>query len=224
MSAPLLQNVQNFFHQIALQAEFISSIFFYALVFNLFNWFLLGSHLNKLGIIPRKFFGIFGIFFSPILHGDFKHYIFNALPFAALILFSLTLLSPVEFLANFLTMHLLSFVLIWCFARPGIHIGASGLICALYGWILTLTFFEPNGLNILILFIMLLYFGGVLMSLFPTQPGVSWEGHLLGFISGIITYFLYSSSLKKSMIGLAVLFQNFITPLLETMDNLIGVF
>ena len=222
MSAPLLSQIQNLAHQIADDAHLMASIFFYALIFNLINWILLGSRLNILGIYPRKILGIFGFIFSPILHGDFKHFIFNAFPFAALILLSLSLVSSKVFLANILTMHLLSSIFTWSFARHGFHIGASGLICALYGWILTTTYFEPSALSLMILFIVLIYFGGVLMSLFPTQPGVSWEGHLFGFISGVITYFIFHSSYQISLLNFAEIFQEKTLPLLKILHDSIG--
>ena len=164
--------------------------FTYCYIFNLVNWFFLGSILNIFGIIPRNLFGLCGLFFYPILHGDSKHFFSNALPLYCLIIFCLA----VEPLDNFLTICLISHILtgagLWRFARSGIHIGASALGSALYGWLLTVNINEPSLSGFIILFILLVYLGGILAGLMPQKRNISWEGHLIGFTSGITTYFI----------------------------------
>ncbi|HEX4044586.1 MAG TPA: hypothetical protein VHZ76_02850 [Gammaproteobacteria bacterium] len=52
------------------------------------NW-MIGYRLNFLGIRPRKFFGLVGIFFSPFLHSNFNHLFFNSIPLGILASFVL---------------------------------------------------------------------------------------------------------------------------------------
>lgn len=166
-------------------------IFFaYCYIFNLFNWFFLGSILNIFGIIPRNLFGLCGIFFYPVLHGDSKHFFSNALPLYLLIIFCLAIESFYTFLTICLICHILTAAGLWFFARNGVHIGASALVSALYGWLLTVNINEPSISGFIILFILLAYLGSILSGLMPQEKNISWEGHLIGFTSGIITYFL----------------------------------
>ena len=46
----------------------------------------IGSDINfyEYGIYPRRIKGLVGIFFAPILHGDFSHIISNAIPLLVL--------------------------------------------------------------------------------------------------------------------------------------------
>src|SRR3989338_8493449 len=58
---------------------------------------LVGYRLNVLGIWPRHFFGLIGIPFSPLLHGNFQHLILNTLP---LFVFSNFILFQLAFIIN----------------------------------------------------------------------------------------------------------------------------
>ena len=75
---------------------------------------------------------------------------------------------------------------VWLMARSSIHIGASGLIFGYLGYLMSIGFWErrlgPALLSIVIGFL----YGGMLWGVLPGQPGVSWEGHLFGFLGGIL--------------------------------------
>ena len=146
--------------------------------------------LNLLGIWPRKIFGWIGIPFSPFLHANFSHLIFNAIP---LFIFSnLILLQGVRtFYVASIIIILISGILTWCFARDGIHIGASALIMGYLGFILTGIYHQPNYLSVIVGVACLYYFGAMLTGLFPQQDkSISWEGHVFGFAAGILTAYL----------------------------------
>jgi membrane associated rhomboid family serine protease len=153
--------------------------------FNLINWWVLNSALNVFGIYPRHLIGLPGIFFSPFLHGDFNHLFFNSIPLIALANFvligGLTLFIDVT-----LFIVIGSGILVWLFGRRGIHIGASSLIMGYFGYLLANTYFFQSGMSLIIGIITVYYFGGLVLGLFPTQEKVSWEGHLLGFITGVV--------------------------------------
>lgn len=84
---------------------------------------------------------------------------------------------------------LISGFLIWCFAKPGLHIGASAVITG-YWSLLVSNIAEQGGLTAIILgVISLYYFAGIFLGVFPGKKGVSWEGHLFGLIAGILVSF-----------------------------------
>lgn len=148
-----------------------------------------GKRLLILGIIPRNIYGLPGILFAPLLHANFNHIFFNSIPLVVLSNFILIQGLPF-FLYVTLYITLLSGILIWCFAKPGIHIGASALITG-YWALLVGDIYQQGTLTALILgVISLYYFAGIFLGVFPGKKGVSWEGHLFGLIAGfIVGYF-----------------------------------
>ncbi len=153
-------------------------------LFNLLHW-ALGSPLMVLGIRPRRFSGLIGIIFSPVLHQNFNHLFFNSIP-----LFVLGLILLTEGLHTFLMITAFMIVLgglgVWLLARSARHIGASGLISGYFGYILILAYFKPNYTTVFIAGLVFYYFGSILLGLFPREARVSWESHLFGFLSGLL--------------------------------------
>lgn len=164
---------------------FFLSLFLLAMLY-VFRFFR--PYLVFLGIIPRKWFGVLGIFTSPFIHADFNHYFFNLFPL--IILSAFLMVFGFDFYLNIsVILIVLSGTLIWCFARPGVHIGASALITAYWGFLVTEAFLGgSDNINNFIGFICLYYFTGIFFGIFPREEQVSWEGHLLGLISGVGIY------------------------------------
>ena len=157
-------------------------------VVHLINY-LLKYRLNYLGIYPRHPLGIFGIVFSPFLHGNAAHLIVNSIMLAVLMTLVLMGGRPTFYCASAMII-LISGGLTWLFARPGLHIGASSLIMGYWGYLIVNSYQHPSLLTIIIAIVCLYYFGGMFMNLFPRDKKVSWEGHVSGFIAGIVTSFL----------------------------------
>ena len=65
------------------------------------------------------------------------------------------------------------------------HIGASGLIFGYLGFLLARGFFEKSVPWVLLALTVLCVYGGVLLGMVPFQAGVSWQGHLFGFLAGV---------------------------------------
>lgn len=163
------------------------------------NNLMLGGALNILGLIPRSFSGLFGIFFSPFLHANFNHVFFNSIPLFALM--NLVLLdSDIVFYIVTSSIVFWSGLFVWLLGRKAIHIGASGLILGYWSYCL---FEIPNkgAVQAIVLGIVCIYqFGTLAMELVPSEKSTSWEGHLYGFISGIMTAYLlpyYEQGLVK---------------------------
>ena len=191
----MLDNISN---ELALFIESSRSVMLLLLkiigglwAFNLFNW-ATGSRLNILGLFPRKKYGLPGLIFSPLLHANFTHLLFNTLPFFALSLFILST-GVSQYIKATLIIWLVQGLLLWCFGRKGNHIGASGLIAGYFSFVLTQAIQRPSITTLFVGGIALYYFGGILLSLFPSEERVSWEGHLFGFLAGILTVFLLSN-------------------------------
>jgi membrane associated rhomboid family serine protease len=157
-------------------------------LFNGLNW-CLGAPLNKLGILPRQRRGLIGIFFAPLLHSNFNHLFFNSIP---LLVLSVLIISMNVWTFWWVTIFisLVSGLAVWLVGRRGNHIGASALIAGYFGYVLALAYEKPSVTSLFLGGITLYYFGGILLSVFPQQEKVSWEGHLLGMLSGILAMYL----------------------------------
>ena len=162
--------------------------------------FLLGSRLQANGIRPRTSAGLAGILWSPFLHGGYAHLISNSPPF--LILSMLTLTGG---LARYLKASAiiigLGGLMVWAFAIGSNenHIGASGWVFGLLGFLLTAAFIEMKPVTIAVgLFAFFFYWSFVFG--FVPSAGISWEGHLFGFIAGIVAAKLtVSKGSKRSL-------------------------
>lgn len=166
-------------------------------------WFLeivdsyLGGRLDVYGIIPRNAIGLRGILFSPFLHGGFAHLSANTVPF--LVLGWLIMLRETS---DFFVVTIISMVVggvgVWLFASPySIHIGASGVIFGYFGFLLLRGYFERSFAAILFSLIVGLLYGGIIWGVLPGQPGISWQGHLFGFIGGAIAARLLARKRSK---------------------------
>lgn len=149
----------------------------------------LGKRLLLLGIIPRRWYGLPGILFAPLLHANFNHLFFNSIP---LLVLSNFLLIPGLYYFIFVTLliTLLSGFLIWCFAKPGLHVGASAVITGYWGLLVSNIYREGSVTAVILGGISLYYFAGIFLGVFPGKKGVSWEGHLFGLLAGLLTSYL----------------------------------
>ena len=138
--------------------------------------------LEKLGLIPRSFFGLTGIVAMPFLHGNFAHLLSNTVPLA--ILLGLMVVSRPRPWSTMIVLTLISGIALWLFGRSALHIGASGLIYALMGFLIATGILERRLTSAAIaLFVGITYGASILGGILPT-PGVSWEGHLFGLLAG----------------------------------------
>jgi membrane associated rhomboid family serine protease len=153
-------------------------------------WFLeiadiaLDGRLNYLGIIPRTGIGFRGIFFAPFLHQNFRHLISNSIPFLVMGWFVMLRGIP-EFFKVSAIVLLCSGIGVWMFGAPGLHIGASGVIFGYFGFLVSRAFFDRSVLSFSLALAVGLLYGSLIWGVLPTQYGISWEGHLFGFLGGI---------------------------------------
>lgn len=179
----LATTIYNFALQVAnylpLTLGIIAAIWIIQLINN-----ILRSRLSHLGIYPRSIFGLIGIACAPFLHQNFAHVFFNSLPL--FLLLNAVLLSGyhVFFVVTLFIIVAAGFA-IWLFGRRAIHIGSSTVIMGYFGYLLANAYQNPTMASIFLVLIVLYYFAGLIFALIPGKKGVSWEGHIFGFLAGI---------------------------------------
>ncbi len=146
--------------------------------------------LDQYGIIPHEIGGLRGILFAPFLHGGFQHLMANTIPFITLGWFVMLQETSDFFIVTLITM-VVSGLGTWLIGSPSsVHVGASGLIFGYLGFLLLRGFFQRNLPSILLSILVGIFYGGLIWGVLPTDPRVSWEGHLFGFVGGIISAYL----------------------------------
>lgn len=178
---------------------FGSAVVPFRLTFLMWATFYLESliHLPLIvfGIEPRTFHGLIGIFTAPLIHGDIFHLISNTIPLlflgSVLFFFYEKIGGAVFFRAYFWTN-----ILVWLFARPANHIGASGVVYALAFFLIFFGFFRRDFMSLFISTIILLLYGGIFYGVLPSDPRVSWESHFAGGLVGIASAITFSKQTK----------------------------
>lgn len=148
-----------------------------------------GGFFRSFGIIPRNISGLSGIVFAPFLHGGLVHLISNLVP-----LFVLTLLmlshGRTRFVLVFTTSALIGGLLVWLFGRSANHIGMSGVIYGLFGYLVVAGFISREFKLFIVSCLVAFVYGGLILGVLPTLPQVSFESHLFGLLVGIAMAFI----------------------------------
>ena len=141
-------------------------------------------NLNTLGIYPRTISGLKGVLFSPLVHGSLDHLYNNTIPIAVLTAALFYFYRGIS-LKVLIFGILLSGLLTWIIGRPSYHIGASGLIYVLASFIFFKGVFTKHFRLIALSLGVVFIYGSMLWYMFPIKDGISWEGHLSGFVAGL---------------------------------------
>ncbi|MFK8075263.1 MAG: rhomboid family intramembrane serine protease [Granulosicoccus sp.] len=153
--------------------------------------------LEALGLVPRTSSGLVGIVAMPFLHADFTHLVGNTMPLAVTLL--LLAGSRANSMGIVTIITLCTGVGLWVFGRTALHIGASGLVFGLITFHICAGIFEKRLRSVILALIVgFLYASTALQGIIPFQKGVSWEGHLIGAISGGLVALLISRTLTQS--------------------------
>jgi len=152
--------------------------------------------LQQYGLIPRTGIGLIGIFSSPLLHASWQHLLGNSISFTFFAII-LALLEGEKMFIKIFLMVLIGGSLTWLMGRSANHIGASGLIFALWSYLLLAGWFSKSVKYILISLLLIFFYSGMIFGILPGKPGVSFEGHFFGAVAGIIVAWIYHKKSKK---------------------------
>lgn len=167
------------------------------LVIALFYWVvpLVGFDARLLALHPRDPDYWSGIFTVPLVHGSNSHLINNLLAFMALSALLFVVYSRVAVLVLVL-LWVGTGALMFVFARPEFfHIGASGVVYALIFFLFAVGILVRRRTPVTITLLVALYYGGAVWGIFPIEEGVSWDGHLMGAIAGVVCAWLFRRSI-----------------------------
>ncbi|MFN8283865.1 MAG: rhomboid family intramembrane serine protease [Chitinophagales bacterium] len=153
---------------------------------------LSGFDFGVFGIHPRDTASLLGILTCPLVHGSWEHLLSNTLP---LLVFGVILFLSYEKFAIWIWLlnYFFTGLLVWLFARDSFHIGASGIIYGLASFLFFSGFFRFDIKAIAIASGVAIFYGGMIWGILPTQPGVSWESHLFGGITGGVLAYLFKN-------------------------------
>tara|TARA_B110000037_G_scaffold217266_1_gene277964 strand:+ start:8330 stop:8998 length:669 start_codon:yes stop_codon:yes gene_type:complete len=149
-------------------------------------------NFNNYGILPQKIRGLKGVFFSPFIHGSTSHLFNNSVPLFILLGFLFFFYRIVAFKV-LVVGTILTGILTWTYARNSYHIGASGVIYLLFSFIFFSGILRKHYRLVALSLIVVFLYGGLIWYVFPIDDGVSWEGHLSGFLTGLMLTFLYKN-------------------------------
>jgi membrane associated rhomboid family serine protease len=150
----------------------------------------LSLHLPRLGIYPREAGALGGILLAPLIHGSWSHLISNSF---ALFVLGIVLLYgyPRSAPAVLLLITIGSGLGVWLFARGSYHVGASGLTHGLMFFVFVSGILRRDRLSIGLSLIVFFLYGGMIWTVFPQQPDISYESHFFGALTGVIAAFLF---------------------------------
>ena len=151
---------------------------------------VLGLDLHHLALYPRTQSGLLGILTAPLIHGSWQHLFGNSLP--TVILASMLLYGyPKSRYRALLTIWLLGGIGVWLFARSSFHLGASGITHGLFFYLFVGGILRRDRRSAAILMIVFYMYGGMLLTIFPGDPGVSFESHFFGALGGALSAYMY---------------------------------
>ncbi|MFQ3679088.1 MAG: rhomboid family intramembrane serine protease, partial [Pseudanabaenaceae cyanobacterium] len=144
-----------------------------------------GRTLDVYGILPRTPIGLRGILFAPFLHGGFEHLLANTVPFL-IMGWLVSARGRADFLWVSAIAALSSGLGTWVFGRPALHIGASGVVFGYFGYLLFRGYFERSAIAVAVTLVTGITYGSLIWGVLPSQGHISWEGHLFGFLGGVL--------------------------------------
>lgn len=150
----------------------------------------LGLRLYQLGVYPGELHGLAGILSAPLIHGSWNHLVANS---SALLILGTALLYgyPRAALPVIALVYIGSGIGVWLFARNSFHFGASGLTHGVMFFVFTAGILRRDRLSIALSMIVFFLYGSMVWSIFPQEPGVSYESHFFGALTGVLSAFIF---------------------------------
>ncbi len=149
------------------------------------------SDFYEWGVYPRTVWGLRGVLFSPFIHGSMQHLWNNTIPLFLLLMALFYFYNKVSVKVLGIG-YVMTGVLTWLIAQDNFHIGASGIIYFLVVFLFFKGIQTKHYQLIALSLTIVMVYGGLVWYIFPdVKEGISWEGHLAGFVSGVVVNFLF---------------------------------
>lgn len=171
---------------------------------------------RSLALRPRTLDGLSGILATPLLHGSFGHLMSSTMSW--LVLGTLVVLLVRRPWLVLTGIWLLSGALLWLAGRPArtwicnhpdgydacvtpLQVGASGVIYGVAAFVVAYGVITRR-IGAIIGAVVVLFFQGIslVLGMLPgtSGPGVSWEGHLVGAIAGVVVALLMTRTTRAA--------------------------
>ncbi len=150
---------------------------------------LAGWDPAPLGVRPGLVDGLHGILTAPLIHGSWGHLTSNTLPVLVLGT-ALIYGTPKAARIAIPVIWLGSGLGVWLFAREAVHIGISGLTYGMMFYLFTIGILRRDRQSIALTLLVFFLYGGMIWGVFPQSPGISFEYHLFGAVTGVLCAFL----------------------------------
>ena len=137
----------------------------------------------SLALIPRRLDGLPGVFGMLFVHGSLWHLVANTLslvPLAVIVLVR----GARYYLVVVAWITIGGGLALWLFGRDAVHVGASGLVFGLVGFLVVRGLYERAIPSLLASLAVVVLYGGTIWGILPQGGGISWEAHLFGLIAG----------------------------------------
>lgn len=148
--------------------------------------------VRAFAVSPLTASGLLGLLTAPLLHGSLEHIAANA---TALLMLG-TLSGSVYPRATLRALPLAwlgSGIGAWLLGDAGsFHLGASGLTHGLMFMVFMLGVLRRDRPAIAAGMIAFFFYGGMLLTVLPREPGISWQAHLGGAVAGLLAALLFS--------------------------------
>lgn len=158
--------------------------------------------LYALALTPRRLDGLPGVISMPFVHGSWWHLIANTMsliPLAAIVLFR----GVRYYLVTVAWIILGGGLAVWLFGREAVHVGASGVVFGLVGFLIVRGLYERALTSLMASLAVVLLYGGTIWGIVPQGGGVSWEAHLFGLLAGAATARIFvGRSARKTASGM----------------------
>ena len=149
-----------------------------------------GYNFNKFGVYPRDVVGLRGVFLTHFIHSNVNHLFNNSIPLFVLLSSLFYFYRQVAYRILFFG-GVLSGFLTWLIARESYHIGASGIVYVLFSFVFFSGIIRKHYRLVALSFIIIFLYGSMIWYVLPIKEGISWEGHLSGFLVGLFFSIIY---------------------------------
>jgi len=189
--------------------KFTSSVFMipglYVFIIWLLYWIEInyGFNFNKLGVFPRTLSGLKGAFLMHFIHSDANHLFSNSVPLFVLLSSLYYFYRNVAFKVLFFG-GIITGLSTWLIARNAFHIGASGIVYLLFSFVFFSGIFKKHFRLVALSLIVIFLYGSMIWYVLPIKEGMSWEGHLSGFLVGLVFAIFYR---KKGIVKKEIQFE-----------------